>query len=265
MMTGDAAARPRRPKWLFRSPDGDAAARLFCFPYSGTGASMYQRWPRYIGQIEVCPLQPPGRENRIREPHYGTYQALADSLIEALPPYLDRPFAFIGHCGGALPGVETSIRLAAAGLPTPARIFVSSEVAPQDGPYGRFLWMTDDELAHELEVLVIRLGGRPNPSLIDMGLDLIRRDVAANREYHYDAPPRIPGGITAIGWSQDEEVAPHLMGGWRRCSADVREVVLDGEHHAYMSAPPALIAEIAGDLTPGSRPADARPSKVSRT
>ena len=248
-MTTTAAAA-RRTKWLLRSADDEAAARLFCFPYSGTGASTYHTWPRYIGPAEVCPLQPPGRENRIREPHYGTYAVLADSLIEALLPYLDRPFAFIGHCGGALPGVETSLRLASRGLPTPARVFVSSQVAPQDGPYGRFLWMTDEELIHELEVLVIQLGGQPNPSLVDLGLDLIRKDVAANRNYHYDEPPRLPGGITAIGWSRDEEVAPGLMGGWRQCSADVREVILDGEHHAFMSAPQALLDEIARDWLP---------------
>ncbi len=53
-----------------------------------------------------------------------------------------------------------------------------------------------------------------------------------------------------IGWSRDEEVAPDLMGGWRQCSADVRYVTLDGEHHLYMSAPQALLDEIARALAP---------------
>jgi surfactin synthase thioesterase subunit len=249
--SGAGAARlepHRRTRWLLRAPAADGQARLFCFPYSGTGASMYRGWPRWIGGTEVCPLQPPGRENRIGEPHYGTYQNLADSLAEELLPYLDRPFAFIGHCGGSLPGVETTMRLAERGLPTPTRVFISSEVAPQDGPSGRFLWLTDAELVHELELLARRMGSQPDPSLIDLGLEIIQQDVAANRRYHYPEPPRLPAGITVIGWSDDAEIAPALMGGWELCAADVRYVTLDGGHHAYMSAPRSLLDEIAHDM-----------------
>src|SRR5262245_61029676 len=111
---------PRRPpRWLLRRPSADAAARVFCFPHSGVGASMYHRWPRRIGSIEVCLIQRPARENRIREPHYETYEALASALADYLPPYLDKPFGFFGHCGGALPGVELAHQLHAAGLPAP--------------------------------------------------------------------------------------------------------------------------------------------------
>ncbi|MFD0382099.1 thioesterase II family protein [Streptomyces stramineus] len=63
----------------------------------------------------------PGRENRLREPHYGTYEELAEQLVEALLPHFDRPFAFFGHCGGALPGFATALLLARSGLPTPGR------------------------------------------------------------------------------------------------------------------------------------------------
>src|SRR5258708_8406714 len=127
----------RKPRWLLRQPDPDVGVRLFCFPYSGSGATMYERWPRRLGDAEVCLVQPPGRQNRIREPHYETYQRLAAELIEFLSPYLDRPFAFFGHCSGALPGVEVTRHLAAAGLPLPRRLFPSAPVAPPHRPHGR--------------------------------------------------------------------------------------------------------------------------------
>lgn len=66
---------------------------------------MFNAWPARFGAddgIEVCAVQLPGRENRMREPHYGTYEELAGHLVEALTPYLDRPFAFFGHCAGSL-------------------------------------------------------------------------------------------------------------------------------------------------------------------
>ena len=89
----------RPSRWLLRNPSPDSAARVFCLPYSGCGASMYHRWPRFLGDVEVCPVQLPGRENRLREPSAETYQELAERLIPALRPQLDRPFALFGHCG----------------------------------------------------------------------------------------------------------------------------------------------------------------------
>ncbi|WP_242580806.1 thioesterase domain-containing protein [Streptomyces sp. MST-110588] len=119
------------------------------------GASMFNAWPRRFGDVEVCSIQLPGRENRMREPHYGSYQRLAQDLVEPLLPYLDRPFAFFGHCAGSLPAFETARLLVRRGLPVPTRLFVSAQVAPHHCPHDRFLTMTDDELRAELEILAV--------------------------------------------------------------------------------------------------------------
>jgi surfactin synthase thioesterase subunit len=238
----------KRPRWLLRQPDPEAAVRLFCFPYSGSGATMYERWPRRFGDVEVCPVQPPGRQNRIREPHYETYEQLAAGLIEFLSPHLDRPFAFFGHCSGALPGVEVTRQLAAAGLPLPRRLFVSAQVAPHDGPYGRLLELEREELRDELAHIIVSMGGQPSDALLDLGLNLLVKDVEANKRYIVPGPLDLPCGITAIGWSDDREIPMQLMGGWRASSANCRYVLLDGGHFEFLGAPPALLAEIARDL-----------------
>ncbi|MDY7086150.1 MAG: thioesterase domain-containing protein [Actinomycetota bacterium] len=227
-----------------------AEVRLFCFPYSGCGASMYHRWPRRLGTIDMCYVQPPARESRIREPHFETYAAFASSIIDSLPDgLLDRPFGFFGHCGGALYGVELARRLAEAGLPAPRRVFVSSQVAPQEGPAGRFLDMDDDGLAEELRRLTISLGGTPAPELIKLGLRLLTADLDANREYRFASPPPLPCGVTAIGWTDDHEIPTASMAGWKAVTDDCREVVLDGGHHTFLQAPPELLAVFAEDLT----------------
>lgn len=211
---------------------------------------MYYRWPRRIGHVEICPIQLPGRENRIREPHYETYEALARALVDFLPPYLDRPFAFFGHCGGALPGVELTHQLHERGLPVPRRVFVSSQVAPHDGPYGRYLSLTAEALAEELRQLIVSLGGKPTPAFVRMGLDLLCKDLDANRRYRPDGLRRLPCGITAIGWTEDREIPLPMMQGWRALSPACRFVLLAGAHYEFLSAPPALLAEIARDLGP---------------
>ncbi|MEV7275422.1 thioesterase domain-containing protein [Streptomyces sp. NPDC093111] len=244
----ERAPRPKKPpRWLLRRPDPEAAARLFLFPYSGCGASMYQAWPRRIGAIDVCLIQPPARQNRIAEPHYGTYETMAEGLIEYLTPHLDRPFAFFGHCGGALPGIEVTRQLAAAGLPLPTRIFVSSQVAPQDGPYGRLLELDRDGLRTELEHIIVNLGGEPSGPLLETGLEVLVNDIDANKQY---APGlfTLPAGITSIGWTEDPEIPPKLMGGWPDTTADHRFVELPGGHFEFLSAPEALLAEIRRDF-----------------
>jgi surfactin synthase thioesterase subunit len=234
-------------RWFLRSPDAQASARLFCLPYSGCGASMYRRWPQMAGGLEICPVQLPGRENRLREDPPYTFQELAISLAEALLPYLDRPFSFFGHCASALPGYEVALRLAARGYPTPARVFVSSQVAPHQGPHGRFLRMTEQELRQELRELIVQAGGKPLPSLLDMSLEVLRADIAMNLRYRPAEPVRLACPITAIGWRQDAEVDPALMAGWADCGETVFRL-LDGEHYRFMEAPPELLEIFRTDL-----------------
>ncbi|GGT44129.1 thioesterase domain-containing protein [Streptomyces atratus] len=244
----DPQPRPKRPpRWLLRRPDPNAPARLFLFPYSGCGASMYQAWPRRIGAIDVCLIQPPARQNRIADPHYGTYENMAQGLVEYLRPYLDRPFAFFGHCGGALPGVEVTRQLAAAGLPLPSRVFVSAQVAPHDGPYGRLLELDRYGLRTELEHIITNLGGEPSGPLIETGLEVLVNDIEANKRYS-PGHITIPAGVTAIGWSEDPEIPMKLMGGWQNTSADCRFVELSGGHFEFLSAPEALLAEFRRDF-----------------
>jgi surfactin synthase thioesterase subunit len=208
---------------------------------------MYRAWPQLVGDLEICPIQLPGRENRMRDELPQTYQELAGALIEALLPYLDRPFAFFGHCASALSGYEAARGLAARGYPVPARIFVSSQVAPHQGPHGRFLEMTDDQLRKEISQLITAAGADPLPSLVDLSLEVLLADIELNKRYRLDEPVRLPCPITAIGWRQDVEVDPALMAGWADCGETVFRL-LDGEHYSFMAAPPELMDVFLLDL-----------------
>lgn len=237
--------RTRPPRWLLRDPSPDAAGRLFCLPYSGCGASMYRRWPRFIGGLEVCPVQLPGRENRMREAPSRTYEELAADLIPALEPHLDRPFGFFGHCGSALSAYETAVQLERAGGPAPACVFASSQVAPHEGPYGSYLTMNDEQLADELRVLIRRMGGDPLPQLVELCLEVMRADVAANARYRMSEPVRLRARLVALGWDADTNVPHRLMTGWEKCSERPAFEVLAGAHFQFLDAPDDLRATFA--------------------
>lgn len=244
-MSADASARS---PWLLRPPDEAAPQRLFCLPYSGCGASSFHRWPTTIGATEVCPVQLPGRENRLQETIPATYAELAEQAIEGLEPWLDRPTALFGHCGSALLAYEIAIQLAEQDRP--ARLLViSSEVAPQDGPYGRFLGLDDTGLRHELEKMTRRFGSEPIPALLEMSLTILRQDLAANAAYHQPSRPSGPGcRLVSLGWESDVEIPPELMAGWPQL-ADVSTHRLAGDHFAFLDAPQELLNVLLTELT----------------
>jgi surfactin synthase thioesterase subunit len=237
---------------LLRIPASESEGRIFCFPYSGVGASMFNRWPRRLGGLEVCPVQLPGRENRIRDPLPGTYEELAESLADQLLPFLDRPFAFFGHCAGALTAFEVTRRLAAQRLPVPLALVVSAQVAPHDCPHDRFLACTDEELLDELKRLTVERGGEPHPALLALSLRVLRRDLDASRRYRLAEPVRMPTDITVVHWSGDPEVTLPELQGWGRYADDVRFDVLHGGHYEFLRAPDALLDLLSAHLREGA-------------
>ncbi|WP_327011833.1 thioesterase domain-containing protein [Dactylosporangium sp. NBC_01737] len=232
---------PQQRRWFLNEPSADAEMLLLAMPYSGCGASMYRAWPGSIGPAEVVPLQLPWRENRMREPHFGTYQDLAKAMLDDVGDIVTaRPYAVFGHCGGALPAFELVIQAAERGLPGPRQIFMSSQVAPQDGPWGRFLGLDEAGLRAEIAGLLTAMGAAAQAEeLVDLFIDVMEADVEANRVYRRPAGT-VPGQITAIGWDADVEVPHHLMTGWIDWAPTEKEI-LKGTHYTFLEAPPDLL------------------------
>src|SRR4029453_18366937 len=65
-------ARTMSRSWTmcFR-PQAAAALRVFCFHHAGGGASSYRAWAGELpAWLELCAIQLPGREGRLREKPY---------------------------------------------------------------------------------------------------------------------------------------------------------------------------------------------------
>ncbi|MBM7172987.1 thioesterase [Streptomyces sp. G44] len=229
--------------WFVRPPSGHPA-RIFCFPFSGSGASAFSAWPGAIDDVEVSPVQFPGRENRLGHPHYGTYEKLAADLAGHLEPLLDRPFAFFGHCAGALPAYETVLRLAELGLPGPDCLFVSGQPAPHDASRDRMLTMTEPELRAELESFLRGRGIAPRPDMIDMGLAVLLGDHAAAGAYRRAEPVAVPCPVVVLHWRDDPDVSLDELRGWRAYADSVEFRVLDGGHYDFMDAPDELLKSL---------------------
>lgn len=74
---------------------------LFCFPFAGGGASAYNSWVQKMKDtITVCPIQLPGREERIMEKPYHNMTDMLDELEETIWENIRGPYAFWGHSMG---------------------------------------------------------------------------------------------------------------------------------------------------------------------
>lgn len=247
-MSGAAAEQRAAGRWLLREPDLAAQSRLFCFPYAGVGASMFARWPHHVGSMEVCPVQYPGRENRIGEKSFDTFYELVVSLVLALRPLLDIPYALFGHCAGALPAYEMAKRVRDFGVPPPDHVYVSAQLAPHAAPHDRLLGLGEDQLRTELCDIVRERGGEPTVPLVDIAMRVLLDDLGAVRRYEPSDPAALDCPLTAIHWAQDTDVERAQVEEWSAYSPLARVVEIAGGHYEVL-ANPAQLFDILTDWT----------------
>lgn len=237
--------------WITQA-NPQARFRLFCFPYAGGGASIYHAWSRSLpAAIDVCAVQLPGRENRLREPLFTSLEPLIDALVRELTPFFDRPFAFFGHSLGALISFELARRLRSTEQPGPSQLFVSAHRAPQL-PLSR-------EILHNLssaEFLrsIFRMGGTPsavilNKELVNLMLPILRADFTVYETYTYTNEEPLACPITAFGGEQDTLVTVRELQEWHKQTYSTFKLcMLPGNHFFLQSNMQQLLQIIAARL-----------------
>ncbi|MFI1030618.1 beta-ketoacyl synthase N-terminal-like domain-containing protein [Streptomyces sp. NPDC020951] len=129
-VSGDPARWLRHHR-LSRHP----RVRLFCLPYGGRGASVFRTWAAALpDDIDVCPVQLPGREDRWQEHLLEDCEEAVRLLAEALTPYTDRPFAFYGHSMGALLAYRLAHEFGTIRGGPLRHLFVAAFTSPSLGP-----------------------------------------------------------------------------------------------------------------------------------
>jgi len=246
-MTSEAHA------WLlFRPGRPDALLRLFCLPYAGGGSSAYRDWQAgFPPEIEVCPVQLPGRENRFLEPPATSMPILVRDLANGLGPFLDRPFALFGHSLGALVVFELCHELRSMGQPVARHLFVSAHRAPHL-PDRRppIHHLPDDAFVAELR----RLNGTPeevlgNSELMELVLPTLRADFTISETYRWTWRPPLDCPITVFGGRNDSETTPAELEAWRtHTRGALRVELLPGAHFFLHDSRSQLQAAILRQL-----------------
>lgn len=234
------------------APNPAARLRLFCFPFAGGGASVFRTWSRELpAAIEVCPIQLPGRENRIRESPYTDILPLVEILARQIQLYSQKPFAFYGHSMGALLAFEVARVLQRQDAPLPLTLFLAAHRAAHLSPRrAPFYALPDEELIQSLR----RLGGLQeevveDKELLGILLPTIRADLTLCDLYDYspDTPLNCPFQLYA--GRDDAEVSPEDMDSWCEHSTQSSSLrIFPGGHFFLRSDGDRVMQTIASTL-----------------
>lgn len=240
-------------KWatcLRRRPG--AAVRLFCFPYAGAGARVFQEWAGELpDSIEVWPVHLPGRERRIAEAPIAVIDGLAAALLAGAGELFRGRFAFFGHSMGALLSFELARLMRRRGLDTPCCLLVSGLGAPH---LPCILHPTAHLPEPEFIARLYQLNGTPaevldNPELLALVLPVLRADFLAVETYAFAAEPPLACPIRAYGGTDDADVPREHLEAWRlHTGDDFASRLFEGDHFYIHSRRRELTSRIAEDI-----------------
>ena len=203
--------------WLGKSEFSTSAKiRLFCFPYAGGGASTYRSWESQLPpEIEVCPIQLPGRENRISEAPFTQLTELVEALADVLKPVLDKPFAFYGHSMGGLLAFEVAKCLRDRFGLLPIHLFIGATIAPQlPNPFPSLDLSSPLNLTSFLRRLGTSSKVLQNTELKEALLPTMQADFLALESYIYKDNAPLDCPISAFTGSKDRFVSQEDMAAW---------------------------------------------------
>jgi medium-chain acyl-[acyl-carrier-protein] hydrolase len=229
----------------------ESCARLFCFPYAGGSATVFASWPERLPGVDIRPVQLPGRGNRLHEAPISGWQAIVHGLAPALPPLLDRPFAFFGHSMGALLAFEMTRFLRRQGHRLPAHLFVSGCRAPHIPDADR---ISPDLPEEAFRARLRALGGTPpevlgDRELMALFMPALRADFAVCATYECRTEPPLPCPITVFGGRDDEESTPEQLEEWQAHTTEILRIrEFPGGHFFLQDNEDLLLADVGETL-----------------
>jgi len=247
------AAEPKRDPWIaFRRNNSAARVRLFCLPYAGAGAAAFRPWLDFLPpDVDLCAIQLPGREDRLRDAPFTRVEPLVESLAGHLALEFDKPFALFGHSMGAIIAYELTRFLRRNGLPQPVHLVVSGRRAPHvPNDHKDVHRLPEPQFIEKLR----ELNGTPeemfqHPELLAFVLPVLRADFSVCETYRYREEPALQCPISAYGGLADLEVARNDLEAWKQLTRNrFRLEMFPGDHFFLHTSRAGLLAAITADL-----------------
>ncbi len=233
-------------------PPAPKPRRVFAVAFAGGDENSYRPLREHLRDVELVPLERPGRGRRHSAPLVSDPEALVADLTgqvrEHLRDHGDEPFAVYGHSLGARLAFGVCRRLRAEGLPAPVRLVVSGECGPSVPSRERDTWqLTGDAFWAHLD----QLGGVPQQlrryeDLMAHYERVLRADftVLGRYRHHEEAPLDVP--ITVVTGDEEPFTEAELVAWQRETTEPLVRYRLPGDHFFIRAHWPELAHLIEG-------------------
>ena len=192
-------------RWIFgcmRKPE--CKYRIFCIPYAGSGASLYSAWDKYFdNDIEIDPIQLPGRENHRKEPFINDMNIISEKIADLIASMSDKPFALFGYSMGGVISYEVVLKLLHKYNLIPDVLFMGASSV-----FGERDFKVSELAENDLIKYLERIGGSDNSAYEselyrNSYLPIIRNDYRLLERYHFGFEP-LPCRIVSFASKTDK-------------------------------------------------------------
>ncbi|WP_395793457.1 thioesterase II family protein [Aquimonas sp.] len=228
-----------------------ANLRLFCFPYAGGNAGVFDGWETALPDgVEMFAVQAPGRANRFCEPPIADLACMVDALRAEIAPFLDLPCVFFGHSNGALTAFALARALQLSDVRAVQHLIVSAKRAPHLMRDSRMLHtLADDALIAELRSLAATPAVLlDNPDAMELFLPMLRADFALAERGDLGLQPQVRARCTLFHGRSDTIEVEELLA-WREyIDGQVVLQQFDGGHFFIDQRRDEVLMAVAGVL-----------------
>jgi medium-chain acyl-[acyl-carrier-protein] hydrolase len=232
----------------YRHSPNNARLRLFCFPYAGGSAAVFEGWEKSLPPfVDVFAIQAPGRTVRFMEKPISNLREKVSILADRIKPFLDVPAIFVGHSNGALTAFELARELQRRGDGENIRhVVISAKRAPHlpksdrihDLPLSEFVQRLRLLKATPVEVL-------ENQELMAIFEPMLRADFALSETHRFHDDVELEAPATLFWGEQDEDVPREDMLAWgQHVVGDLELVEFSGDHFFINSQKSEFLARI---------------------
>ncbi|MDJ1175525.1 beta-ketoacyl synthase N-terminal-like domain-containing protein, partial [Roseofilum capinflatum] len=243
---------PDTPWIAYHQPKPDALVRLFCFHPWGSSASLFKDWSAELpSQIEVLPIQLPGRQQRMHEKALTDFTHLLQGLGEVFPPYFDKPFAFFGHSMGAIIAFELAHFLNQKHQIQPIHLFLGGAKPPSDMSYLDHLASLSEKekLDYFTRVAEIPETIYNEPSIFNELLKVFKADIQLIQSYQLSDKDPLSCPIYSLSGIDDPVVTESELSQWSSCTTDLFQMQrLPGKHMFFQQSQNSILGIIKEQL-----------------
>lgn len=158
---------------------------LFCIPCAGGSAYMFRKMEKMLpSDIQLCPLEIPGRGSRFNENLVSDLSSVANDLYEGIKNRLDEAYYILGFSMGGILAYELCYRLKQHHKKMPEAVFLLGSEPPECFSNTEYHKLDDDSFKEKL----IAIHGIPqeiieNSELFDFYIPVLRADFTMCETY----------------------------------------------------------------------------------